>query len=409
MNKVRVIFVDDDPAILEGLRNRLRPMRKAWHMTFSITAKEALNEINNQSYDVIVTDMRMPETDGAELLKKVREQYPGMVRIVLSGQSSKERLLTVLSVAHRFLAKPCDINDLKDAVERGRCLQTCLYDTKIKHLIGSIQRLPALPSLYHTLTSTIEQEHSSLKEISDILEQDVAITARLLQIANSGFFGPARRINQIHDAVVLIGLESIRNLVLCESLFNTLRQSDNTTGFCLAKLQSHSLTVAKIATHLLDKEELKKAAFSAAMLHDIGQIILVSALPDFYKPILELLKKQAMPIHLAEEQIYGFSHAEIGAYLLDLWGLPCSLVEAVAHIHRPKRSGEREFGLIGAIHVADCFADIEETHSTTDSLNFNEELDFDYLSRVGVIDKLPVWQKLAQKIIHPENYGDKNA
>jgi len=396
---IRVLFVDDETAILEGLRNRLRGLRQAWQMAFAIGAEEALAELSRREYDVIVTDMRMPGMDGATLLQRVRAAYPHMVRIVLSGQTGKECLLRVLPIAHRFLAKPCKTDDLKTAVERGQSLQTLLNDTGVRQLVGAIGRLPALPPIYRELTEALEQSDTGLDKVASIIERDMSMTARLLQIANSAFCGRARPTTHLRDAVSHMGLNAVRSLVLSAGLFTALDKGNTTLkGFSLSTVQTYSLRAARIAFRLLDNhlpnnKEEARTAFSAAMLHDIGHVVLATSLPTFYEPVFALAKAEGLPLHVAEEQVHGFGHAEIGAYLLDLWGLPLPIVEAVAHHHHPDRAGESTFGVVGTVHVADRLAHLDKDSQA------GQKIDADYLADTGMLDKLPEWTTLARHVI----------
>ncbi len=402
---IRVLFVDDETAILEGLRNRLRGLRRAWKMTFTTGAEAALAELSRREYDVIVTDMRMPGMDGATLLQRVRATYPQMVRIVLSGQTGKECLLRVLPIAHRFLAKPCETADLEAAVERGQSLQARLNDTGIRQFVASIGRLPTLPPLYRELNAALEQPDTGLDKVAAIIERDISMTARLLQVANSAFCGRARPTTHLRDAVTHMGLNAVRSLVLSVELFAALDTGNTLKGFSLSTVQAYALRAARIAFRLLDKhgrenQEAARTAFSAAMLHDIGHVVLATALPAFYAPVSALARTEGLPLHVAEERVHGFSHAEIGAYLLDLWGLPLPIIEAVAHHHHPERAGEETFGVVGAVHVADRLA-----HLDTDP-QAGQKVDADYLADVGVLDKLPAWTTLARDVINEgEQHG----
>ncbi|VAW99273.1 hypothetical protein MNBD_GAMMA20-1534 [hydrothermal vent metagenome] len=402
---IRVLFVDDETAILEGLRNRLRSLRQVWQMAFATGAEAALAELSRREYDVIVTDMRMPGMDGATLLQRVRATYPQMVRIVLSGQTGKECLLRVLPIAHRFLAKPCETTDLEAAVERGQSLQARLNDSGIRQFVGAIGRLPALPPLYRELSEALEQSDTGLDKVAAIIEQDMSMTARLLQVANSAFCGRVRPTAHLRDAVTHMGLNAVRSLVLSAELFATLDTGNTLKGFSLSMLQTYSFRAARIAFRLLNNPAQAnrteaKTAFSAAMLHDIGHVVLATSLPAFYAPASALAKAEKLPLHVAEERVHGFSHAEIGAYLLDLWGLPLPIVEAVAHHHHPERAGEDTFGVTGAVHVADRLA-----HLDTDP-QAGQNIDAAYLTDAGVFDKLPKWTTLARNVINEvERHG----
>ncbi|HEX5229023.1 MAG TPA: response regulator, partial [Bryobacteraceae bacterium] len=181
----RVLFVDDEPKILEGLQRMLRPCRNQWEMAFATSGKEALRILAADTYDVIVTDMRMPEMDGAQLLRLVREQHPGIVRIVLSGQFEAEAAMRVVQAAHQFLTKPCDAAKLQAVIERSCKGDEMVFDAATRAVIAALGELPPLPSTYAALVDALNDPQASLDRVGVIIEHDVAVAAKVLQLVNS--------------------------------------------------------------------------------------------------------------------------------------------------------------------------------------------------------------------------------
>ncbi len=144
----KILFVDDEPNVLNGLRRMLRPMRHEWDMDFVEGGALALDALQKQRYNVIVSDMRMPGLSGDQLLEEVRDHYPHMVRIILTGQCTKESGLRALRVAHRVLNKPCDPEALKMAVSSSCHLLRTLAHETVLALVTSRETLPSLPSYY---------------------------------------------------------------------------------------------------------------------------------------------------------------------------------------------------------------------------------------------------------------------
>jgi putative nucleotidyltransferase with HDIG domain len=353
---IRLLFVDDEAAVLEGLENRLARMRKRWAMTFAVGPEQALSCLERERFDVIVSDMRMPGMDGAELLAVVRERYGHMVRLILSGQTSKDAILRVLPIAHQVLSKPCEIEVLAAAVERACALRGLLDDSAVRQLAAKADGVPAAPALHQALTRALGSEHTGLAEVGAIIEQDPSMTARLLQIVNSAYFSFGRTLSRAGEAVAYLGFDAVRGLVLSIELFGRLER-DAAFGVDVGALQHHSLLVARIATGLVEDESQRGVAFSAAVLHDVGKLILASAPFDYYRPVRSLSLSEDIPEEVAERRLHGHTHAEVGAYLLAIWGLPYPIVEAVAHHHQPMRAVERGFGAIAAVHVAGALAD----------------------------------------------------
>jgi putative nucleotidyltransferase with HDIG domain len=387
---IRLLFVDDEEAVLEGLENRLQRMHKRWAMTFAVGPERALALLENERFDVIVTDMRMPGMDGAELLSRVRDRYGHMVRLVLSGQTSKDAILRALPIAHQVLAKPCDVTALADAIERACALRGILEDTAVRALVAEIDGVPVAPALHHALTRALESEHTGLAKIGAIIEQDPSMTARLLQIVNSAYFSPGRSLSSASEAVSYLGVEAVRSLVLSIELFGGIGLSQK-LGIDVAKLQRHSLLTARIAARIVEDESQRSVAFSAAVLHDVGKLVLASAPYDYYEPVRGLAQLEGIAEEVAEQRLHGFSHAEVGAYLLAIWGLPYPIVEAVAHHHYPSRAKELGFGPIAAVHVANHLADeLMAGGPAAPAQNFDAEL----LDKFGSV-RLASWRAAA--------------
>ncbi len=390
----RILFVDDEPRVLEGLQRMLRPFRKEWDMVFVASGQAALETLfaEEEPFEVIVSDMRMPGMDGATLLKLVQEQYPNLVRIVLSGYSEMEAALRAVPVAHQFLAKPCDPATLKSVIERASSLHALLNDEAIRGIVSSMDSLPACPQAYTALLQALADPNAGLREVADLVERDLALTAKCMQLVNSAFFGLARRVNSIHQAVTYLGAGMLRTLVLTVEVFREA-EGRRFPGFSLEGLQTHCLLTARLASGLIEDKQASDDAFMAAMLHDIGKIVLATRLPDRFRALLSEQRARKQPLHVVEQEIHGVTHAEIGAYLLGLWGLPYPIVEAVAHHHAPTRVPQEGFGVLGAVYVANLLC-----AEGTEHLSAPEALDDAYLDALGVRERLPAWRARAAEL-----------
>lgn len=391
---IRILFVDDEPKILDGLRRMLRHQRRRWEMVFAPGGEEALAELERGQFDVIVTDMRMPKVDGAALLKHAQDRYPNTVRIVLSGHMELEATLRAVPVAHQFLTKPCDPEVLEEVVERACNLRVLLDNEAVRQMVGGMESLPSLPRLYSALTKALADPEVPLSEVARIVEQDVAMCAKVLQLVNSAFFGLPRRISNIQTAVGYLGTTTLKNLVLSAEVFHAFEDAERAGGFSIESLQSHALLTASIARHLSPEKRMAEDAFTAALLHDIGKLVLAARLPEHLSRVLAAVGASGHPFHLAEEELGGVTHAEIGAYLLGLWGLPYPIVEAVAHHHAPGRVNQRRFDVLAAVHIANALAHEQES-TPPGAVQPTREIDPCYLEALGVAGHLDAWRALA--------------
>jgi HD-like signal output (HDOD) protein/ActR/RegA family two-component response regulator len=348
----RVLFVDDEQQVLDGLQNLLRKQRKQWDMGFVLGGQAALSAFASAPYDVIVSDMRMPGMDGAELLAAVRDQYPATTRIVLSGHAERDAVQRALAVAHQFLSKPCDAEVLKVVVERVCGLHSLLGCPRLRQVVGRIDKLPSVPQVYLDLIAALDRPETTMPMISAIIERDPAMSAKVLQLVNSSYFGLARRLGSIGDAVSYLGSDLLRSLALSANVFARLAASP-VPGFSIETLQDRAVLGGKLARALLAGDK-KRAddAFTAALVRDLGAMVLALGIPATFAPVIAEHNATGTPLHEIESRVLGVTHAEVGAYLLGVWGLPTTIVEAVGHRHAPARITHDDRDVVAAVHVA---------------------------------------------------------
>jgi len=394
--RTRILFVDDDPAVLQGLGRMIRSLRQDWELAFASSGREALTTLAGQSFDVIVSDMRMPGMDGAELLAEVTKRHPHMVRIVLSGQAEQETILRTIGSAHQYLWKPCDPETLRQTLVRAGALRGMLAAEPLKQLVSRLDVLPSPPALYLAVLEECRSPRASVMRVAEIVSQDVAMSAKILHLVNSAFFGRRRRITSPLQAVQLLGLNTVKALMLSAHVFSEFRGTTRTGEF-VDRLHAHSLATSACAQLVAAAEhcgeEVVDAAAVGVLLHDCGELILAANLPDQHEQALQLAEARGIPVCAAEVEVFGATHAAVGAYLLGLWALPDAVVEAVAFHHAPGTCTNERFGPLTITHVADALAQ-ELTHG--ESSGEVTAIDHDYLERLGLADRLPVWREAFQ-------------
>lgn len=348
----RVLFVDDEIALLDGLRTRLHGMRSKWEMVFVESASRALTEMELRPFDVVVTDMRMPLMDGAQFLSIVADRWPQSIRIVLSGYAEQGQTQRLLPVAHRYLSKPCDARQLENAIGRSLQLQALLQEPRLRSTVGRVRQLPTMPKTYTRLVEAMSGADPSIKTVADLVSEDPAIAAKVLQIVNSSFFRLARQITKLEQAVTYLGLAAIRNVVLSVELFSQWRNMPMPAGFDPEKLQAQAQRVAAVARVLATGTPVQDDAMLVGLLHNIGYLVFVQECPRDLEKARQLAGDSGIPLHEAERQVIGASHAEVGAYLLGLWGLPDPIIEAIAFQHTPQRVAQTQFDPLAALVTA---------------------------------------------------------
>lgn len=356
--KPKILFADDEPEVLEGLRVMLYSNRSQWDMSFVGGGAEALALLERDSYDVVVTDMRMPGIDGAQLLLAVQERSPETVRMILSGYSDQESVMRTVKLAHRYLSKPCPPAEMKEAIEKALRLRDIIMSVQLKQLISRIESLPALPDLYKRLTAALTNERSSLQAIGDIIAQDVGMSTSILRLVNSAFFGLPTHVANVQHAVKLLGTETIRVLILSIHLFSTISPR-HFPGFSLKMLWEHSTRVACFAKAIAEIEnvspEVRDDCFIAGMLHDVGKLVIATTMTSDYKKVLALVRDREIRMCEAEMEIMKTTHADVGAYLISLWGFNDTIVEAVCWHGRESQITCDQFSPMVAVAVANRF------------------------------------------------------
>lgn len=397
-DKMKILFVDDEPNILGGLRRMLRNMRHEWQMTFAASGQEALQVLQEEPCDVIVSDMRMPGMNGAELLLEVMKRYPQMIRIILSGYTDQDLILKAVRPAHQYLSKPTDATKIINTIKRAGDLRHLLKNKNLLKVVGNVDALPSLPDLYWEILNELRSENSSLQKIGDIISRDVGMTAKILQLVNSAFFGLPRHISNPAQAVSLLGIDTIKALVLSVHIFSE-SGNEKIEDSLVKRIMDHSFYTSKMAREIAGVETRNTMiiddAYMAGVLHDAGKMILSNNFPQKYAEVLSLAKRGEMPEYEAEKEIFGTSHSEVGAYLMGLWGMSDAIVEAIAYHHNPAASPDRQFSPLTALYVANIF---EQKLNGSPFSNNGIQMDEKYLSDMDRANRLKIWQELCEKV-----------
>ncbi|MET0793609.1 MAG: HDOD domain-containing protein [Polyangiaceae bacterium] len=363
---MRVLFVDDEPRVLEALERSLFQLDVEWEASFANSGPAAVLELERADYDVIVSDMRMPGMDGAALLGHAREKHPHVARIVLSGQTDEAAAVRAARVAHQFLVKPCSAATLRRVIERTLELSAWLSDETLRAKIGQVERLPSTPRLFAELSQLLDDEATTIDSVVAVVRQDPAMSSKLLQVVNSSFFAASSNVSDVRTAVLRLGLKTIRNLALGIGAFDAVGALA-TSAISVEKLQQRSLRIARLASRIAVGREDPDAAFMAGLTCDVGELVVTDPAP-------------AEPGDPEQRRI---THAEVGAFLLGLWGLPFPIVEAVSHHHHPDRNPYDRFGLPQIVWLASC-------------LVHGEKPDAAYLTRIGVADSLSKFEGMQE-------------
>jgi putative nucleotidyltransferase with HDIG domain len=351
MRKHKILFVDDDILILKGLNRSIEEYSDYWDSDFANSGREALEKLNVGDFDAVVTDLLMPGMNGLVLLEQASNLFPGVLRFVLSGNTSDVNSINSASFVHQMFPKPCDMALIFEGVEKSCRLRDSLADPRLIRIITKITTLPSKPDLYEQLLSELQNPESSIKAIGDIVAKDAAMTAKVLQLVNSAFFGLAVKISNPHRAISIIGLNTTKALVLSSQVFSEFENRGD-VPFAINRLWTHSLLVSSIARKMAEDLNLspgeQEDAQVAGILHDIG-ILLEIKIQGFFNRVRF---QPGLDYVYTEYEILGTSHAEMGAYLLGIWGLPNQIIDAVMYHHFPDKQIAGKCNILMASYLA---------------------------------------------------------
>jgi len=393
----RILFVDNDFEVLTGLRRQLRSQRDVWDMRFVKGAHAALRVLEAEPVDVVVSDFSMPGLDGGQLLTEVRRRYPEAARLLLSGQTPEKDLMRAVAIAHQFLTKPCQPDELIAAVERTLRLRGELGHDWLRADLNGIDALPSPPSALTGLLAVLDSPRSSVQDVAGIVQRDIAFTTKMLQLVNSSYFAPRSRITSLDLAIAHVGVGTIRSLVLSDEVLRTFRIPDGELGQWLTRVNAHGLQTALLARRLA-APEARDDAFCAGLLHECGQLVFAACRPGVFLAHLGLRQRECRPLVDIERETFGLTHAQAGANLLSLWGFPTGIIDAVAaHAELAGPEVLRRPGATAAVGLAHRLVEAESMRLCTapDDQGVSDE----WLEQAGLLDLVEDWRSSGEDLL----------
>jgi HD-like signal output (HDOD) protein len=391
--KPRILFVDDEPRVLLSIRDLLHRQRNRWDLVFADGSETALVALEAGPFDVVVSDMRMPGMNGADLLTRVRDLQPQASRIILSGQTDQDTALRAAQIAHQFFSKPCDSQSLVSMIERALLLGSQQVDDCVRSIVAGMDRLPSPPLLYQAVQRSVRSEDSSIGDVAKLIARDPAMTVKILQLVNSAFFGLPRHVTAIDSACVYLGLSTISDLVLASEIFGQVSPENAALA---DRVQQEALVSAAIARGVVTDKKLLDDVLCASLLHDIGMLLLATRLPAEYAALEVELAESTLSRSALERLRLGVTHADVGAFLINLWGLPGAMATAIAEHHGDWKSDEPT-PLSLYTYLARWLGD-----ANSGSARAVEPLDTARLEASGIAIQTDRWNLLARKALGRE-------
>ena len=382
-----ILFVDDESQILRSITRLF--MDTEYVVITAESGKEALDILENQKVDVIVSDMKMPNMTGYELLSQVKKRFPSIVRIILSGFSDERIVFDALqrNMAKLYILKPWENDVLINTIEKVFQIENVLRNnSNVLKLVNNAEELPTIKTSYQKILNVIETDEEIYK-IVDAIEYDNSIVIKLLHIVNSSYY--AVKTGSIKRAVAFLGLDNIKNIVIASAFIDglTFNAKDNKR---LEVLWEHAFISNRIIS-IIYKEFLNKkipeTEMNAGLLSNVGIIFMIHSFHDKYMEIFQEVEIQHASLIELENRAFGTNHQEIGGYLLQWWDIPLPIVEAALYHHNPFDDNIINKQIVYAAHIAEKYA--------WDIVGENYYIEFDEM----VFDELKINKEEFEKTI----------
>ncbi len=394
----QVLFVDDDLEIISSTRRFLYARRQNWQVTYATSGAEALQRLAERRFDVLISDIRMPGMSGIELLNYVRGQYPQTVRIALSGYADRASSLKASGLAHQFLVKPCPIETIIATIHQTISAGSMVMNDALRDLVAQLRTLPSQPRTYLEIMEEMKKAEPSIAAVGEIIARDASMSAKIMQLVNSPFFGLTRTVINPSQAAVYLGLDTLRDLVLTIGVFVQF-DSMKMQRLKLANLWDHCQRcghLAKaIATRLNGSPRQLNDAFVAGLIHDVGKLILADNFSQQYMEINWQASSENRETYFYEQRVFGTDHAQFGAYLFGLWGLSPAVQGAVGGHHQPMLSTTQDRLVLLAVHAADAIDYLVNDKQPV--AGQGTVVSHEFLQACGVAGELEGWKSLAFK------------
>lgn len=388
--KTSILFVTTDEKLMSELIRNIVPIQDDYSIFFADNGERCLQILANNKIDFVFSSANIIMPTGANILNEIKRLFPEVIRFALVPNLDNQTVAQISQYVHQLVPPPYTKETIVERIQRTLHIQKILNNEKVVNLVKNTTTLPSLPEIYIQIEQETAKPDFSLIKIANLISKDPNLTAKILQIVNSAYFGLQKEITNINFALSYLGVNVIKSLIFYIHLFSHFKITSENRKH-LEKFWQHSLVVASNSYHLANKYLQEKyeidSSYTAGVLHDVGKFILLNTY-TYPQNIILLAEQKAIDNLEAELEIYECTHAEIGAYLLGLWGFPLHIVEAVAYHHQPSLLNKSKLNLATIIHLADF-------------LYYVPRLDVEHIREINyekeIIDSIFFFKNLRQK------------
>ncbi|MBI1840093.1 MAG: HDOD domain-containing protein [Verrucomicrobia bacterium] len=388
--KRRLLLVGDGPRGLQTLKTLASGLGPTWEVVGAAGLVEAQCAMGQGTTDAVVTELRVGGASGLQFLNQITELHPKTQRFLLADLSDKQAVTKCVGTSHHYLATPCDPETLRAALDRAFSLDVWLMNDRVKKFTSQMQKLPSIPSLYFQVVKELQSPTASLETIGNLIAKDLVMTAKLLQLINSAVFGLRRQIASPTEAVLCLGAETTKSVLLLAHTFSYFDKIKS-SSFSVERLWEHALSTGTMARQIAAQSgaslDTVEESFTAGLLHDIGKLVIACNLTTEYIKVIQSAHQEKKPLWVMEESAFSLTHAEVGACVLGIWGLPVTIVEGVALHHYPSRFLSKTFSPLTAVHIANAW-DQEQKGKGKVEARMLPEVDMNYIRELELADRL---------------------
>ncbi|MCD4651944.1 MAG: HDOD domain-containing protein [Candidatus Cloacimonetes bacterium] len=392
-----ILFFEPDKKDQKRFKKMFAKVSSQYRITFCDSQEAMYAELRKNFFDILIVNIHDTGLSGLDLISRLGKQYPDMIRVVLSDTEDQMLMLRASVVAHQYISKPYDLNTICQAIKRFTRVRELMGNSNLSKLISQMKNLPTPPVIYTQLMRKLKEDDISLSEIGKMIEQDIGMSAEILRVVNSAQFGVRKKVISPTQAVTLLGINMVKDLMLSTHLFSQYEEKPF-LGISYKSIWNHGMSTAGICRKISSSEKLgnetTNAAFISGLLHGIGVLVLASEFPETYFETVMRAEKEDIPLQESEYIDFKASHFEVGAYLMGHWGLADSIVEAIAYHQNIQAVAMEYITPTVVVHASNAIDFANHPHWCYGK---KPEIDWDILNHYNLSKTIKKWQKLVSR------------
>ena len=342
---MRILLVDSPTHELAQVKHCFQ--QSGWQVATVHNAFAAIDALAKTKFDILISLLTLPKVDGADLLKAVADKFPSIVRVLVNDGAETQAESKLAQNSHLLYDLPLDIDKVNGAIARLSASKSAITKDAIVKAVANVKTLPSPPKVYMQLNAMLKNANTDSQKISEVIAQDPALAAKVLQFSNNALMSKGKSLTSIADAITKMGVDTLCCIVMTAELFS---YEPDIQDFSIVQEQLHGLSTARLAASMV-KPELKQETMLAGLLHDIGKLVLYEMNPKLTQEFFKQKSTKRDNIQL-ESKIFGTNHAHIGGYLLHIWSFSYVLIEALVLHHSPEKLLKKSFGVAQAVYAA---------------------------------------------------------